>query len=46
MKGLIRSLRQMDKKSIGFNAEIAKKHEEDVDVLLHQVLPQDLVKFV
>ena len=25
--------------------EIAKKHEEDVDVLLHQVLPQDLVKF-
>ena len=29
----------------GFNAEIAKKHEEDVDVLLHQVLPQDLVKF-
>ena len=35
----------LDKKSIGFNAEIAKKHEEDVDVLLHQVLPQDLVKF-
>ena len=37
---------RLDKKSIGFNAEIAKKHEEDVDVLLHQVLPQDLVKFV
>ena len=35
---------RLDKKSIGFNAEIAKKHE-DVDVLLHQVLPQDLVKF-
>ena len=35
---------RLDKKSIGFNAEIAKKHEEDVDVLLHQVLPQDLVK--
>ena len=33
---------RLDKKSIGFNAEIAKKH---VDVLLHQVLPQDLVKF-
>lgn len=33
------------KKSIGFNAQIAEKHEEDVDVLLHQVLPQDLVKF-
>ena len=37
---------RLDKKSIGFNAEIAKKHEEDVDVLLHQVLPQDLVKLV
>ena len=36
---------RLDKKSIGFNAERAKKHEEDVDVLLHQVLPQDLVKF-
>lgn len=36
---------RLDKKAIGFNAEIAKKHEEDVDVLLHQVLPQDLVKF-
>lgn len=36
---------RLDKKSIGFNAEIAKKHEVDVDVLLHQVLPQDLVKF-
>ena len=36
---------RLDKKSIGFNAEIAKKYEEDVDVLLHQVLPQDLVKF-
>lgn len=36
---------RLDKKSIGFNAETAKKHEEDVDVLLHQVLPQDLVKF-
>ncbi|MBU3874801.1 ATP-dependent Clp protease ATP-binding subunit ClpX [Faecalicatena sp. AGMB00832] len=36
---------RLDKKSIGFNAEIASKHEYDVDVLLHQVLPQDLVKF-
>ncbi len=36
---------RLDKKSIGFNAEIATKHEEDVDVLLHQILPQDLVKF-
>ena len=36
---------RLDKKSIGFNAQIAEKHDEDVDVLLHQVLPQDLVKF-
>lgn len=36
---------RLDKKSIGFNAEIASKHEENMDVLLHQVLPQDLVKF-
>ena len=36
---------RLDKKSIGFNAEIASKHEYDMDVLLHQVLPQDLVKF-
>ena len=36
---------RIDKKSIGFNAEIASKHEYNVDVLLHQVLPQDLVKF-
>ena len=41
----IDKITRLDKKSIGFNAEIAKKHEEDVDVLLHQVLPQDLVKF-
>lgn len=36
---------RLDKKSIGFNAEIASKHEENVDVLLHQILPQDLVKY-
>ena len=36
---------RLDKKSIGFNAEIAENHEEDLDVLLHQILPQDLVKF-
>ncbi|PWJ48339.1 ATP-dependent Clp protease ATP-binding subunit ClpX [Faecalicatena contorta] len=36
---------RLDKKSIGFNAEIASKQERNVDVLLHQVLPQDLVKF-
>ena len=36
---------RLDRKSIGFNAEIAAKHEHDMDVLLHEVLPQDLVKF-
>ena len=36
---------RMDRKSIGFNAQIASKHEENVDVLLENVLPQDLVKF-
>ena len=36
---------RLDRKSIGFNAEIAAKHEYDMDVLLHEVLPQDLVKF-
>ena len=33
------------RKSIGFNAEIASKHEYDMDVLLQEALPQDLVKF-
>ena len=36
---------RIDKKSIGFNAKIADKHEYDIDRLLGQVLPQDLVKF-
>lgn len=36
---------RIDKKSIGFNAEIAKQHENNVDRLLKQALPQDLVKF-
>lgn len=37
--------RRIDRKSMGFNAEIADKHEDNVDTLLKQVLPQDLVKF-
>ena len=37
--------KRIDQKSIGFNAEIAEKHEDDIDRLLKQVLPQDLVKF-
>lgn len=36
---------RIDKKSIGFNAEIAEQHEYNMDRLLGQVLPQDLVKF-
>ena len=36
---------RIDRKSIGFNAEIASKHEYDMDVLLREALPQDLVKF-
>lgn len=37
--------KRIDQKSIGFNVEIADKHENDVDALFQQVLPQDLVKF-
>ena len=37
--------KRIDRNAIGFNAEIAEKHEDDVDKLLAQVLPQDLVKF-
>ena len=36
---------RIDRKSIGFNAEIASKHEYDMDVLLQEALPQGLVKF-
>ena len=36
---------RIDRKSIGFNAEIATQHEYDMDVLLQEALPQDLVKF-
>ena len=37
--------KRIDQKSIGFNAEIAQKHEDDIDKLLKQVLTQDLVKY-
>ncbi|MGN0332185.1 MAG: ATP-dependent Clp protease ATP-binding subunit ClpX [Lachnospiraceae bacterium] len=37
--------KRIDQKSIGFNVEIAEKHENNVDFLLSQVLPQDLIKF-
>ena len=36
---------RIDRKPIGFNAEIATKHEYDMGVLLQEALPQDLVKF-
>lgn len=36
---------RMDRKSIGFMAEIADKHEEDQGVLFRNVLPQDLTKY-
>ncbi len=36
---------RLDKKSIGFNAEIASKNEKEIGELLLAVTPQDLVKF-
>lgn len=36
---------RIDKKSIGFNAEISDKTDSDIGDLFRQVLPQDLVKF-
>lgn len=37
--------KRIDKKSIGFGAAIAERQENNIDVLLNQILPQDLVKF-
>ncbi len=36
---------RLDKKSIGFGAEIKQKNETDVNELLRQVQPEDLVKY-
>ena len=36
---------RIDKKSIGFNAEIADKRDETIGDLFRQVLPEDFVKF-
>ncbi len=36
---------RIDKKSIGFNAEIGTGTQEEEDELLHKVMPQDLMKF-
>lgn len=37
--------RRLSAGSIGFNAEIVDKNKTDIDALLKQTLPQDLVKF-
>ena len=37
--------KRLDKSSMGFNAEVTGKKEKNIDALLSQVLPQDLVKF-
>ncbi|XME02873.1 ATP-dependent Clp protease ATP-binding subunit ClpX [Lachnospiraceae bacterium C1.1] len=36
---------RLDRKSIGFNAELGKKKEESVGEAFHKVLPEDLTKF-
>jgi len=36
---------RINKKSIGFGAEIADKQDQNINEILHQVLPHDLVKF-
>ena len=36
---------RLDRKSIGFNAEVASKNTMEIGELLRQVVPQDLVKF-
>lgn len=37
--------KRMDQKSMGFNAVIGAKTEENVGELFHKVIPQDMVKF-
>ena len=36
---------RLDRKAIGFNTEVSKKATEEIDDLLQEVTPQDLVKF-
>lgn len=36
---------RIDKKSIGFKAEVTSKHEQDVTELMRHALPQDFVKY-
>ena len=37
--------KRLDKKSMGFGAEVIGKQDRNVDELLNNILPQDLVKF-
>ncbi|MDD7769398.1 ATP-dependent Clp protease ATP-binding subunit ClpX [Suipraeoptans intestinalis] len=37
--------KRIDRKSIGFNAEITEKQDKNTSALLKKVLPQDLIKF-
>ena len=37
--------KRLDKKTMGFGAEVIGKQERNVDELLNNILPQDLVKF-
>ncbi len=37
--------KRLDRKSMGFNSEIAEKHEGNANTLLKEILPQDLIKF-
>lgn len=37
--------KRLDRTSMGFNAEVASKKQKNVDELLKEILPQDLIKF-
>jgi len=37
--------KRLDRTSMGFNAEVISKQEKNVDELLKEILPQDLIKF-
>ncbi len=36
---------RLDRKSMGFNSEVMGKKDENLDALLKEILPQDLIKF-
>lgn len=37
--------KRLDRTSMGFNAEVVSKQEKNIDQLLREILPQDLIKF-